>query len=401
MKKIASILLALTVLAGSITVPQKAEAAAAYKAGGCALRIASSGLKVTSEKPDTPASGASIVYQDTTYSFRVRIRNAGKTTVKKAVVKGEVGDKSFTFRTGSLSSGKSTTKKKSFSSEDSELAGKKFRMLEATVYYAGGVKEVHDFSTSDHYTPTFSGFVKSGSYENCEGEIVPYMTVYKGQANSYNYKKYVSAKDNKDKKPKITVDKSKVNFSKKGTYTIYYTAKDNNGNSLTVPAKIAVRLEGDSLDRFAQSVLSRITKSSWSDERKARAIANYTHGRVRWTGGHGSYNWESEAYRGLDYGIGDCVTYYAVNRALLTRAGIPNAKVKLINVPGRHHLWNMAYVRGGFYHIDSCPRTRHRGTFMLLTDGQLSYYASHVESRSHVWNRNTTPKSGTRVISRL
>lgn len=400
MKKITSLLLALAVIAGSFSMPQTAEAAA--KAGGCALRVTSSKVSVTKEPKAEPVSGGGIEYiGNYHYSFRVRIKNAGSRKVNKAVVKGTVDDREFSFTTGSLASGKDVLKKKSFESEDDAYRGEKFELESATLYYTGGVKEVHNFRTSDHYTPTISGFVQSGSYEYNDGELIPYMTVYKGQRNSYNYKKYVHARDNRDTHVKLTVDKSKVDFNKKGTYTIYYTAKDDDGNSLTVPAKIAVRLESGSLDRMAQSVLSRITRSSWSNNRKARAIANYTHSHVTWTGGHGSYYWESEAYRGLDYGIGDCVTYYAVNRALLTRAGIPNAKVKLVNVPGRHHLWNMAYVSGGFYHIDSCPRRRHRGTFMLLTDGQLSYYASHVEYRSHVWNRRVTPKSATRAISRL
>ena len=61
--------------------------------------------------------------------------------------------------------------------------------------------------------------------------------------------------------------------------------------------------------------------------------------------------------------------YYCVSRALLTRAGIPNIEVTRVQGYG-HHWWNMAYVNGGFYHFDTCPR-KAGGRFCLVTDAQL------------------------------
>lgn len=78
------------------------------------------------------------------------------------------------------------------------------------------------------------------------------------------------AQDNRDAKITLKVDTSKVNFKKKGTYTITYTAEDKAGNVSKKTAKIAVRVN-DSLDQMADTVLGRIIKKDWSDRKKATA----------------------------------------------------------------------------------------------------------------------------------
>lgn len=69
------------------------------------------------------------------------------------------------------------------------------------------------------------------------------------------------AQDNRDAKITLKVDTSKVNFKKKGTYTITYTAEDKAGNVSKKTAKIAVRVN-DSLDQMADTVLGRIIKKT-------------------------------------------------------------------------------------------------------------------------------------------
>lgn len=66
--------------------------------------------------------------------------------------------------------------------------------------------------------------------------------------------------------------------------------------------------------------------------------------------------------------------YYSLSRLLLTRAGIPNLMItRYPAVPNHHHWWNLAYVKGGWYHFDTTPR-RLKGHFCLLTDSQLRIY---------------------------
>ena len=48
-----------------------------------------------------------------------------------------------------------------------------------------------------------------------------------------DYLSGLTAKDNRDPSPKITVDSSDVNLKKTGTYTVKYTVKDRSGNADT------------------------------------------------------------------------------------------------------------------------------------------------------------------------
>lgn len=404
MKKVLTAILAIAVFFGSIYFPVEANASGTAKKGGCAIRLennditlseqseAASGSSITISGKSVVVTGPTIVYR---YSFTADITNAGSRTASKVVVDGRVGDNSIRIRSGELASDDTESVDVEFNSL-SKLSDNEHFIKDAITVYYPSEKDVHRFATSDHYFPVISGFVKSGSYEKIDGEVIPYQTVYKSQKNTYNFKKYVKIND---KKAKLTVDTSKVDFDRKGIYTVRYTATDKAGNSSTVTAKIAVRLDNDTLDRYASKVLKSITRKNWSAKRKATAIGNYSNSHIRYSGHHRSYNWESEAIAALRSRNGDCFTYYSLTRALLTRAGIPNIKVKLVHVGRRHHFWNMAYVRGGFYHLDSCPR-RPRKKFILLTDAQLRYYATHVERNSHVWDYAHIPKTPKNAISK-
>ena len=88
-----------------------------------------------------------------------------------------------------------------------------------------------------------------------------------------------------------------------------------------------------------------------------------------------------------------------MSRALLTRAGIPNIEVTRVQGYG-HHWWNMAYVNGGFYHFDTCPR-KAGGRFCLVTDAQLKNYSATVGKRSHIWAYSQKPKSPEKVLSSI
>lgn len=95
-----------------------------------------------------------------------------------------------------------------------------------------------DYATPDKKAPEIRGFVGKNSYNGS----IPYQTIYSDQEKTYDYFKYVYAQDNRDAKITLKVDTSKVNFKKKGTYTITYTAEDKAGNVSKKTAKIAVRV---------------------------------------------------------------------------------------------------------------------------------------------------------------
>ena len=258
-------------------------------------------------------------------------------------------------------------------------------------------KLVYNYATEDTVAPVISGFIGKDSYnKDCYDEIIPYQVVYKDEA--FDYFKYVTAEDDRDTKVTLTVDTSKVDFSKKGVYTITYIATDEAGNVSKATAKLGVRVN-DSLDKMAASVLKQIIKDDWTDEKKARAIYQYTRSHVAYSGDAEHTDWEYMAKRGMQKGQGDCYGFYAVARILLTRAGIPNIEVTRVKGEG-HHWWNMTFVNGEWYHFDCCPR-RVGGTYCLLTDSQLTYFSENYGHDSHIWAYDKKPKSSTKKISKI
>lgn len=338
-----------------------------------------------------------------TYKVRVKIKNVGSADVKRVVLKGKLGTKTVKLFAKDVKAKKSTIVEKTVKvTSKAPIEQIDFQLNKIEDYISGMVcafnynteKISYQYATKDKKAPVISGFVGKNSYNG----NVPYQTVYSDQEKTYDYFKYVSAEDDRDTKVDLTVETSKVDFSKKGIYTITYIAKDKAGNTSKAKAKIAVRVN-DSLDQMAATILGRITKKNWSDQRKATAIYNYTRGHIAYTGNSDKSSWENEAARGIRYGQGDCFTYYCVARALLTRAGIPNIEVTRVQGHG-HHWWNMVYMQsqGGFYHFDTCPR-KAGGRFCLVTDAQLKNYSATVGHNSHIWAYNKKPKSPTKILT--
>lgn len=327
------------------------------------------------------------------YKVTVGVKNNSSHPAKKVVLKGVVGGKVVELNFGSIPAGKTDTisKEVTLLKETDSFEPLKFyvytgRML--NTYNCETENLSFTYAVPDTVAPVIKGFVGKNSYN----DGIPYQTVYAGE--KYDYFKYVTAEDDRDTKVNLTVDTSKVNFKKKGTYTITYIAKDAAGNTAKETAKIAVR-KVEQVDEMADSVLREITQKNWSDEKKAVAIHNYTRRHIVYNGVEGSPSWEKEAQNGFWTGRGNCYTFYSVARILLTRAGIPNIEVTRVKGVGEH-TWNMAYVDGGWYHIDCNPR-KTGGRFCLLTDAQLKDYSSRYGHNSHIWAYDKKPKSGTKV----
>ena len=339
------------------------------------------------------------------YVAKVTMKNTAKKPVSKIVVEGNVNGEKLTFSIGKLEAGKSKTVTlkgtlgKTFDEKEqnpSSVELQKIRVFSnkmiQTYNFETEVMSLN-YGTKDTKKPVFSGFIEKNSYN----DKIPYQIVYSDKADKYDYTKYVTVTDDRDTKLKIEVDTSKVNFKKTGTYKVIYRAADSSGNTAETYARIGVRVPTD-LDSYCDTILSQITKSSWSDTKKARAIYDYARGHIAYTGTSDKTNWEKNAINGIRYGRGDCYTYYTVARALLTRAGIPNIEVNRVAGYG-HHWWNMAYVQGAFYHFDACPR-KAGGRFCLVTDSQLKNYSAHY-GNSHIWAYSKKPKSGSKVLSNI
>lgn len=242
------------------------------------------------------------------------------------------------------------------------------------LYVFDGNKNTYTFGwgTKDKKAPRITGYIGKKS-QTGHGDC--YHVCYSDRKNSYNFKQFVSATDDRDGKVAIKVDTSKINWNKQGIYKIWYRATDRAGNTKKAWAKIQV-LKPGSAEAAADQVLRSITRSGWSDTKKARAIYRYVRGHMSYVQNSSHTGWQGAGLRALRYQSGDCYSYYAVSRLLLTRAGIPNVMIKRYPTPGgRRHFWNLAYVQGGWYHFDTTPRSRN-ANFCLWTDAQLYNYSS-------------------------
>lgn len=253
--------------------------------------------------------------------------------------------------------------------------------LEKISLYAGDALQVYNavkrtysfgWGTKDTQPPQIKGLLKNRSVT---GHNDAYRVYYSDRRSTYNLAKGVSATDNRDGQVKVTADDSKVNWKKTGMYRLYFRATDKAGNRSVSWAKVQVIVSGTA-ESVADQVLRSITRKGWSDAKKARAIYTYIRSHSSYVNNSAHKHWRDSATSGLRYQSGDCYTYYAMSRLLLTRAGIPNVMINRYPTPGgRRHYWNLVYVAGGWYHFDTTPRSRN-ARFCLWTDSQLWAYSS-------------------------
>ncbi|MDE5965323.1 MAG: hypothetical protein K2G89_00610, partial [Lachnospiraceae bacterium] len=254
-------------------------------------------------------------------------------------------------------------------------------------------KYTYKYGTEDTKAPVFSGLVGKDSFKKDQ----VFMTVYAGEA--FDYTKYVSVEDDRDAACEFAVDDSRVDWAKEGVYKVYFTAEDAAGNQAKTYAKVNVRLPETELDSMAKKVLSGIIKNSWSDTEKAEAIYKYIRKNYSYVDHSDKTSWTKSADYGLRYQSGDCYTYYAAARILLTRAGIPNIMIKKIDGGSSKHFWNLVYVKGGWYHYDTTPR-KNQAYFCLLTDSQILSY-SVKNNNCHKFDGSLYPDRATKQIKKL
>lgn len=216
--------------------------------------------------------------------------------------------------------------------------------------------------------------------------------VYEG--DSVSYKKGVTVTDNRDTNISFTVDSSKVNLNKPGTYKVYYTAVDSSGNKATESATITVKelvITDEMLWTKVDPILEKITKKSMTKREVAYAIYKWVKSNVSYTGTSDKTDWRKEAYKGIVNGVGDCFTYYAVSEALLTRAGIDNMRVT--RVGGKtQHFWNLINCGDGWYHFDACPNKDKMETFML-TDAEVEAYTKKRGNNYYNFDKSLYPRT--------
>lgn len=335
--------------------------------------------QVTVEPTAKPTASADVVSSRPT---------AGPTRckVKKTVV----------LRASNIKAGKSVRAKC-----EGDASGDVSRMqLKKIVLHTGNAVYTYNLETGkkslkwggvDKKAPVFSGWVGKKSYYGKEAIRV----CYADRKKTYKFKDHVKAVDERDGNVKFQVDTSRINWKKDGIYRVYYRAKDKAGNVGTAWAKVQVFVPSTA-ESIADELLSGIVKKGWSQEKKLRAIYDYVHTHCAYVDSGSHTNWRGTAVNGIRFQSGDCYTYYAMARLLITRAGIPNLTVTRYPArKGYEHWWNLVYVRGGWYHFDTVPRSR-KAKFCLQTDAQLRLYSTGSTFR---FQSDKLPKRAKKKIS--
>lgn len=300
----------------------------------------------------------------------------GDSSGEKTVTTYKKEKKTVVLRASSIKAGKKSKRVSCTGDHSGKLQSMK--LTKAELYAGDALYEYNakkktgtlKWGRKDTQAPKFSGWVGKESCYNKE----PIRICYSDRKKTYKFKDHVTATDNRDGKVSFKVDASKINWNKEGIYKVYYTAKDKAGNVGKAYAKVQVYIP-DTAENVADEVLRSVIKKNWSDEKKLRAIYKYAKGHCSYVDNGTHKDWRKAGLHGIRYQSGDCFTYYAVAKLLISRAGIYNLTVTRYPVASAHHWWNLVYVRGGWYHLDTTPRQRD-GKFCLVTDAQLRGYSS-------------------------
>lgn len=170
----------------------------------------------------------------------------------------------------------------------------------------------------------------------------------------------VSVGDNIDPNPSLSVDKSKVNEAKAGTYPLTYIARDRAGNESRVTIRVTVKLripyepKGNTgnaeLNQLADAILRSIINGEMNQYEQAYSIFNWVRYNISYKAQNNRTNLVAGALAGLKQRSGDCYIYRFTNQALLTRAGISNYGT---NSDTGSHAWAMATIGGRSFISDA------------------------------------------------
>lgn len=205
-----------------------------------------------------------------------------------------------------------------------------------------------------------------------------------------SYKRNVTVTDNKDEKPKLTVENDGVDLNTVGDYPIVYVAEDKAGNVTRIETVLHVEKPNvenateELVNAEADKLLARITTEDMSQYDKAKAIFFWVHENIGYLDGSPKDDWVKGAYMGLVEHQGDCYVYFATAKCLLTRAGIKNMDIAKIPAETRHY-WNLINLGDGWYHYDT-TRRKDKTYFFYTSDAELMEY-----SRSHRDSHNYDP----------
>lgn len=267
-----------------------------------------------------------------------------------------------------------------------------------------GMENALDFLTPENPVITITG-TEPAATENRDREApvlsgIHDFTIYQG--DTVSYMSGITATDEMDVNPSITVDNSAVDLSRPGEYQIVYTATDASGNSIQKKATVTVmeKQEGfvdlDTIYAAADAKLEEIIRDNATMKQQVHDV--YAWARIYLSyGGHSDRtDWLQTAYVMLTAGKGDCYGYWAVTKLLFERLEIPNIDVRKVkkSADDTDHFWSLVSLDGGdtWYHFDSTPRYGEGDDFCLVTDAFIDAY-SDSHKGSHNRDKSLYPET--------
>lgn len=211
--------------------------------------------------------------------------------------------------------------------------------------------------------------------------------VYAG--DTVSYLKGLTATDDRDPKPVITVDSSRVDLSCPGSYDVIYTVTDAAGNQNLYAARVRVMekqaefVELELIYQTADELLAQIIRENATVKQQIHDIYAWARLNLTYSGHSDRSDWRQTAYEMMTDGRGDCYGFYAVTKLLFERLEIPNIDVqKVRNYPtDTDHFWSLVSYDGEetWYHFDATPRHGDGDDFCLVTDAFLDAYSDAHE----------------------
>jgi transglutaminase-like putative cysteine protease len=219
----------------------------------------------------------------------------------------------------------------------------------------------------------------------------------------------VSATDDCYGEVKLALDASMLDTSRKGIYSVYYTATDGQGNATEQRAYVTVYdtlVTEAMLDAACDVYLAPLLAEGADAETVCRRMHAALARDISYFPLSDKTDPTRAAYLALFVeGRGDCYSYFAAAQALLRRAGIASLAVERIAEAGElRHYWLMVNLaREGeaarWYHFDPTPLdamgTDHNGC--LFTDAELDAYNA-VRPDFYRYDRTAYPATDVRSL---
>lgn len=149
----------------------------------------------------------------------------------------------------------------------------------------------------------------------------------------------------------------------------------------------------EELDEMLDEILEEIITDGMTKQEQAYAVFRYTNKRVRYIDTSTKDSWQAGAYEGLCTGKGDCYTYYALSRALLTALDIDNLEVTRVGGTDSHY-WNLVNCGDGWYHFDAGPHSVSMpgASFFMFTDEDAAKYTQRAGRSYYSFDASLYPE---------